>query len=102
MAKNRGKFAEQKGLKVLPWGNKIQLDFPTTTAGALRIDPGYSILERGTVIALGPTLMMEANPRVKVGDQMLIKTWDVDVITVGEEKYYFISEDSRAICAIVE
>lgn len=96
MAKNK----VNKELTVHPWGNKIQLEFPTTTAGALRIDTGFSILEKGTVLALGPGVVGTGSP--KVGDEMLIKTWDVDVITLGEEKYYFISEDSRAICAIVK
>jgi co-chaperonin GroES (HSP10) len=98
-------------LKIKPWGNKIQLDFPTTKAGALQVDTGASIQEIGVVLAIGPEVhtlrQVEKNKpvistRIKVGDRLLIKTWDVDIITLENEVYYFISEDSRAICGIVK
>lgn len=90
--------------KIKPWGNKIQLDFPTTKAGAIVVDTGYSIQEIGTIVAFGPAANRSFEswkPILKPGDQLLIKTWDVDIITLEDEKFYFISEDSRAICAVV-
>ncbi len=101
-----------KKLKIKPWGNKIQLDFPTTKAGALDVTVGSSIQEKGVVIALGPMVCTAYDdedkkqkgfkPIIKVGDELLIKTWDVDTLTIENEAYYFISDDSRAICAIIE
>ena len=88
-----------KNLKIKPWGNKIQLEFPTTKAGAIVMEQGSSIQEMGTVVALGP--FAKISP-LKKGQKLLVKTWDVDVITVEDQKFYFISDDSRAICAVVE
>lgn len=84
-----------------PLGNKIQLDIKEVKIGAIQSD---AIEEYGTIIALGSNIgtvgtSVEFAP-YKVGDTLYFKAWAVDVISKDGVKYYFISADSDAICAI--
>lgn len=76
-----------------PLRNKIQLDIEEQKIGAVQSD---AIAEWGTVVAVGPDVSLQ----VKKGDKIYFKAWAVDIITVGEDKHYFISDDSDAICAV--
>lgn len=84
-----------------PLGNKIQLDIKEIKFGAIQSD---SIEEHGEIIAVGPNVsyipMFERDIEEVIGKTLYFKAWAVDVITKGQEKYYFISADSDAICAI--
>lgn len=80
-----------------PLGNKIQLDIKETKIGALQSD---SIEEHGTIIAIGPKVTSVIGNSYSRGQTLYFKAWAVDVITKGQDKYYFISSDSDAICAI--
>lgn len=94
-----------------PLGNKLMLDIKEIKIGAIQSD---SIEEHGTIIAVGPlvpekiSVEVTDNPQIKrvvsdgfvIGKTLYFKAWAVDVITKGQEKFYFISADSDAICAI--
>jgi len=88
-----------KKTKIKPWGNKIQLELPTTKVGAMVIQEGASVIEKATVVALGPAV--QSLSKDDLGKDILVKAWDIDIITLGDEKFYFVSDDSRAICATV-
>jgi len=77
-----------------PLGNKIQLDIQEVKIGAIQSD---SINEKGVILATGGDVSTNDFP---IGATLYFKAWAVDVITEGEEKYYFISADSDAICGI--
>lgn len=62
--------------------------------GAIQTD---SITEKGVVMDCGS----EA-PDIWNGKTIYFKAWAVDIITDGEQKYYFIDFDSEAICAAME
>lgn len=76
------------------YGNKIQLEIKEQKIGAIQSD---TIAEKGTVIGLGMNVDVGV---FAIGDTLYFKAWAVDVITEGDKKYYFISADSDAICAI--
>lgn len=83
--------------KLFPLGNKIQLDIENVKIGAIQSD---SVEEHGTVIAFGEEVEIGYPLDELIGKTLYFKAWAVDVITVDEKKYYFISADSDAICAI--
>jgi co-chaperonin GroES (HSP10) len=84
-----------------PLGNKIQLDIQKEKTGAIQSD---AIEEHGTIIALGEKLQNDPQRAwsmvFPIGATLYFKAWAVDIITEGENVYYFISSDSDAICAI--
>ena len=84
-----------------PLNNKIQLDIKEVKIGAIQSD---AIEEHGTIIAIGDRAYLQDKPKSElkelVGKTLYFKAWAVDVITKGQDKYYFISADSDAICAI--
>lgn len=75
-----------------PLNTKIQLDIKEVKIGAIQSD---AIEEHGTIIAVGKDVI-----GYEVGATLYFKAWACDIITVGQDKYYFISADSDAICAI--
>lgn len=77
-----------------PINNKLQLDIKEVKIGAIQSD---SIEEHGTIIAVGDEVPTDYFP---IGSTLYFKAWAVDVISKDGEKYYFISADSDAICAI--
>lgn len=79
-----------------PLNNKIQLDIKEVKIGAIQSD---SIEEHGTIIAVGKEVQ-KIGHEFDIGKTLYFKAWAVDVITKGQEKFYFISADSDAICAI--
>lgn len=86
-------------MKITPWGKKIQLQIPTSKVGALNLSDGASIQEMAKVVAMGPLVGLGEHS-LKVGNSILFKSWAVDVITIDEEKFYFIDIDSTGICAV--
>lgn len=81
---------------MIPLKNKIQLKIDDVKIGAIQSD---TVAEKGTVVAVGA----ECKPETKelVGKTIYFKAWAVDVITDNGEKFYFISEDSDALCGIL-
>lgn len=82
--------------KVQPVGRKLQLEIPASKVGGLYVDSSMSVQEQAVVVAVGPTA-----EGFKVKDHLLFKGWAIDIITIDDEKYYFIDCDSPGICAIV-
>lgn len=80
----------------LPLHNKIQLEIIEEKVGGIQSD---AIQEKGTIVAIGKGIDFEGTP-YKIGATLYFKAWAVDVITEGDEKYYFIDAASDAICAI--
>lgn len=102
-------------MKIIPVGKKIQLDIDQPTAGVLDLNSYKSTVEFGTVVAVGPEMVMDKEmsegvtgpiiafvDRIKPGDRVFFKSWAVDIITHQEKTYYFIDADSEGICAIVK
>ncbi len=89
---------------IKPLANKIMLDIKEVKIGAIQSD---SIEEHGTIIAVGRNVKHyyadedKNKPDFPIGATLYFKAWAVDVITEGDKKYYFISADSDAICAIM-
>ena len=85
-----------------PLGTKIQLEIKEIehmgqSTGAIN--------EKGKVIAIGKDVWIQEIPgefdhRNIIGKTLYFKAWAVDIITDGEQKYYFIDCDSEAICGI--
>lgn len=79
-----------------PLKNKIQLKIDDVKIGMIQSD---TVAEKATVVAVGPDCKPET--AAMVGKTIYFKAWAVDIITDAQEKYYFISEDSDALCAVV-
>jgi len=75
-----------------PVRNKIQLDVKHATIAGHETD---TIEEVAEVIAVGSDVTT-----LKKGDTVYFKAWACDIISHNGEKFYFISEDSDAICAV--
>lgn len=94
-----------------PLNNKIQLEIEELKFGAIESD---SIAECGKIIAVGNGVydtemttsandnVTRINHKFAIGKTLYFKAWAIDVITKDDKKYYFISSDSDAICAISE
>lgn len=94
-------------MKIIPLGNRIQLDIKEPAAGELSLQSMPTAIEYGTVIGIGPDVSQfwagkELPVHIKVGDKVFFKSWAVDIITHEGKKYYFISEDTKGLCAIVK
>lgn len=74
-----------------PVRNKLQLDVKHATIAGHKTD---TIEEVAEVIAVGPEVK-----DFKKGDFVVFKAWACDIISHNGEKFYFISEDSDALCA---
>ncbi len=79
-----------------PLRNKIQLKIDDVKIGMIQSD---TVAEKATVVAVGADCKPET--RELIGKTIYFKAWAVDIITDGQDKYYFISEDSDALCAVV-
>lgn len=79
-----------------PLGNKIKLDIQPVKIGAIQSD---SIPEYAKILDLGPDVDEDT---FAVGETLVFKAWAVDVVTIGEEKHYFLAADSEAILAVMD
>jgi len=77
-----------------PLNKKIQLEIKEVEVGMIQSE---AIEEHGTILAIGSEVDAKKFP---IGKELYFKAWAVDVITESQEKLYFISSDSDAICAI--
>lgn len=110
-----------------PLNNKIQLDIQPVKIGAIQSD---SIPEYAKIVAVGADALwrcaswegvkhnstwdedetddsridpfLEEVRKQIVGKTLVFKAWAVDVITIGDDKKYFISADSDAILALMD
>lgn len=77
-----------------PANHKIRLQIDTLKMGAIDTD---TIPEHGTIVSIGDYVIKEDFP---IGATLYFKAWAVDIISKGEDKYYFITDTSDAICAV--
>lgn len=84
-------------MKITPLGNRVQLDIKGMEAGGLDTSSMQSAIEFGTIVGIGPDVTGD----FKKGDKVFFKAWAVDIITHGGKKYFFISEDTKGLCAVV-
>ena len=82
---------------IQPLGTKIQLELEKPTAGALNLDSKKTAVEVGTVLAVGDKVK-----NFKVGDKLMVKAWQIDIISYEDVEYNFVDEDATAICAIIK
>lgn len=85
-------------MKIKTVGNRIQLKIEEPDAGALNLSSMPTAIEFGEVLDVGPDVKLP----IKIGDKLFFKSWAIDIITHEGERYYFISEDTNGICAIVK
>lgn len=74
----------------------IQMD-EVKKVGNLVTENKRTIHESGKVIAIGKDVTLDLKP----GDTILVKGWAIDSITYDKQDYFFINEDSGAICAVI-
>lgn len=84
-------------MTITPVGNKIYLKMDTVKkVGDLVTENKKTIHEFAEVLAVGPEVTI-----VKKGDHIFLKSWAVDIINHEKEEYFFISQNSDGICALV-
>lgn len=84
-------------MKVHPVGNKIYLKMDTVEkVGDLDVSSKKTTREFAEVLAVGPDVKT-----VKRGDKILVKAWAVDCITHDKKEYFFVSENTEGICAVI-
>lgn len=87
---------------IQPLNNKIQLQIDELKFGAIESE---TIAEKGIIINVGEGRNTQNGKLFseifQIGKTLYFKAWAVDIITDTDgKKYYFISADSDAICAI--
>ena len=87
--------------KIKPLGSNIQLDISSATAGALDTSSRESAVEFAKVLAI-PNKQFEEDYKIKVGDNVFVKSWSVDIITHEDKKYYFCNVTSGGLLAVVQ
>lgn len=79
----------------MPLNKKIQVEMVEEKLGAVQTD---AVAEKGTIV--NTAVDCEKFTALDKGKTLYFKAWAVDIITEDGQKYYFINEDSDAICAI--
>jgi co-chaperonin GroES (HSP10) len=65
--------------------------------GDLDVSTKKTIREVAIVEAIG-----DGVTSVKVGDTVLVKAWAIDTVTYEKQDYFFVSESSDGVCAVIE
>jgi len=84
-------------MKIIPLNNKLQIEIYKPKAGNLDLSSKETATECGTIIAIGDKVK-----GFKVGDKILYKAWQIDVISYEGKQYNFIDADGEGICALVK
>lgn len=82
-------------MRIWPLTNHVLIKITEAKAGNLDIKIPTAV-EFGEIIATGADVKS-----VKKGDKVLFKSWGVDIITHEGQKYYFVSEDTNSLKAII-
>lgn len=80
---------------IKPINKKIKIEMTAEKIGGIQSD---YVAERGVILDVAEDCIKIS--KAAVGRVLYFKSWAVDVITIDDEKHYFISEDSDAICGI--
>jgi co-chaperonin GroES (HSP10) len=84
-------------MKIEPVGNIIYLEIKEAKAGVLDTSSRQSAVEYAQVLAVGSEVKI-----VKPGDWVFVKAWSVDIINHEDKRFYFVSEDTNGVLAIVK
>lgn len=82
-------------MQIKPFRNRILVK-PHENQSILRSEDG-SLSEYGEVLAIGPEVQ-----EIKIGDKLGFSVFGVEKLIIEDEKYYFLTEDSEFILAILE
>jgi len=85
-------------MRIFPTSNNIQISIKEAKAGILDTSSRQSAVEYAEVVAIGEEVKM----KIAKGDKIFFKSWACDIVSHGEDKYYFINEDTKGILAIVK
>lgn len=83
-------------MRTEPLSGIIQLDIKQAQAGVLDMSSTQTAVEYANVLAVGKDVT-----QVKTGDSVFVKSWAIDTVTHDDVKYYFVSEDTNGLLAIV-
>ncbi len=78
-----------------PMPNHVQIERDAVVIGGLDTSSKDSAIELGTIKAKGSDVKLP----VSVGDKIFYKGWGVDIVTHGEDTYYFIDTTNNSILA---
>lgn len=89
-------------MKIKPLNKKIKIEMIEEKIGNIQSE---SVQEKGKIIDMAEDcyrfeLYGFKTKKEMIGKTIYFKSWAVDVITIDDEKHYFLSEDSDAICGI--
>lgn len=94
-------------MKIRPLGDNIlvrQKKADEVTAFGLVLPEKDEKKPQGEVIAIGPGKVLENGQRshmdVKVGDQVILKSWGGEKVEIDKEEYKIVSQDE--ILAVIE
>lgn len=82
---------------IVPLDNKIQIEIDKPTAGGLDLSSKATGTEFGTILAIGENVT-----KFKVGDKILFKAWQLDIINYEGEQYNFLDANGEGICALIK
>jgi len=83
---------------IKPLGDQIMLKIEQANLGALDTSSMKTGVEWGIITGIGPDVQGVYN----IGDKVFVKAWGIDTILYENEEYHFVSEERKAMCAIVE
>ena len=84
-------------MKIIPVGTKLHLKIDKAEAGALNLESMNTAVEFAEVLDVG-----EEVKDYKKGDKVFVKAWSIDIVSYGEERFYFVDIKSGGVCAKVE
>jgi co-chaperonin GroES (HSP10) len=84
-------------MKIKVLGSRIYLKVDESKAGTLVLESMPTAVECGEVIEVGSEVTLP----IKKGDKIFYKSWACDVVNHNGQRFIFIDEATRGICAIV-
>lgn len=84
----------------IPLGARLHIQLDELNLGDFKVTMATAV-EVGTVIAVGNAWNHEEEP-VKVGDRVHFKSWALDCITEGTERFYYLAQQTKGLCAVLK
>lgn len=83
-----------------PFGARILIEPKELNTGAFKVTLPTA-QEVATVISIGEGWNHIDEP-LKVGDKIHVKSWAIDLISDGDDKYYYVWQETGGICAVIK